>query len=219
MARQVDRDAIVETARGLDPAEVNLRNVGRALGVTGQALYTYVSGTEELRELVAATAWPPTSALPDADLAWDHWWPAALRLLRMRLLDVSDLAAALGGQRVVTDDQIRFAERGIATLVAAGVAAGDALLLYRVLVHATIDHVARIGRANPDYVERFWDAVEASDSAPTLTGIRQSPPVITAEDAFAIQLDVLIDGIRRRYLDRVPTSAGSSPDDPRSSSP
>lgn len=200
MMSSLDRGAIVEAADRLPPSEVNLRNVGRLLGVSGQALYSYVSSTDELHELVAASWWPTPDELPDADLDWREWWTLALGRLRERLLSVPDLVGALAGHRIVTDAQVRFAERGVATLVRAGVEPPDALLLYRVLVQATVDHVARIHRADPTYLARFWSSVSDAPDTPVLDELQTTYRQITAPEAFAITLDLLLAGIEAEHL-------------------
>ncbi|MEM8767199.1 MAG: TetR/AcrR family transcriptional regulator C-terminal domain-containing protein [Pseudomonadota bacterium] len=193
-------EKIIAVAAAMPPETVTLRAVGKALGVSGQALYRYVDSTEHLVELVAASCWPAEDSLPAASVGWYEWYRQALWLLRQSFLAVPALSKRAAMTAAVSPRQLAFTEVGLQCFTDAGVPPSEGILYFRLLINATFDHVLRTraqgGGKGHVQLDDFWRAVRDSDAEyPQLRALVENHRLITAEEAFELAVSALLTGI------------------------
>lgn len=215
-------ERIIAAAAALPAETLTLRAVGKALGVSGQALYRYVDSTDHLIELVAAACWPPPDTLPSVACGWYDWYRQALNLLRESFLKVPELSAHATRSGSVSPRQLAFTDAGLQCFSAAGVPPAEGILYFRLLVNATFDHVQRAhAHANGQgqvRLDTFWQAVTSSSGRyAQLDALKENHRLITAQEAFDLALSTLLAGIaaqaclampERRGHQGEPTAAG-----------
>lgn len=130
----LDRAAILDVARGMDPAELTMQSVADRLGVDRKALHHYVNGRDGLLELLAEdvflTRIERISIPADAD--WRDACRAFAEGMRRALVASGALAQHFRTSSQVTLAAVRPAEDVLERMLAAGFddeTAGRALLL------------------------------------------------------------------------------------------
>ncbi|MEM7097596.1 MAG: TetR/AcrR family transcriptional regulator C-terminal domain-containing protein [Pseudomonadota bacterium] len=194
---------ILRVAEELPDQSISLRSVGQKLGISGQALYRYVDSTEHLIELVALARWPSPDGLPDVSLGWHDWYRQALEQLRQSFINHPGLSRPAATSGRLSSNQLLFTERGLQVFAHAGVPPAEGILYFRILVHATLDHVVRChqhaGGKGESYLQSFWDAVRDSEEVlPLLDDLVADHRKITPEEAFEFNISTLLLGIAEK---------------------
>ncbi|MBV2365772.1 TetR/AcrR family transcriptional regulator [Streptomonospora nanhaiensis] len=210
------RDQIVRTAvdllddEGLDG--LNMRALGRRLGVAPTAVYWHVKDKDALMLLAGDEVWDEID-LPDPDR--EGWRPAATRLatgLHAMCGRHPWLVQALGSYVLHGPRKARYDDRCLAVFEAAGFADDDAdraaaavftyVLGNAVGASATASLTRRLARGGADPRRALEDATaEAAAVARTFPRLRRRVDSPAArynagpDQAFAYGLDALLDGI------------------------
>jgi len=170
------------------------------LGVTTPALYSHVSGRDEILRLAAAEMIRELEPVLVEVADWREWLTRWATLLRARLGEVGEeLLEAIDTSLDIA--ALQLAEQGITLLVAAGLGpdeAGHALWL-----------TARIAftAGPPGHGSRLpvesARAVIGDDAGPVMAEALDAVGAADADDSFAFDLEVLVAGLASRLDDQV----------------
>ncbi len=200
--RPLNRERILDAAIALIEAEgpgaLSMRRLGSTLGVEGMAIYHHFSGRDELLAAIGDRLLGPLHELGPA-----QDWRSACRRFAIALRDVAAARPAtfalLGLQPFDTPASLEPVERLLGVLVAAGFSPGRALAIYRATVSYgrgyalaeatgfTVDAAQAAGRARLSTLP--------SDAFPILAARAHELAELDADEAFALGLDALIDGL------------------------
>jgi AcrR family transcriptional regulator len=183
-APRISRDAILDVARRLPPAQLTLAAVSAELGVTGPALYRYFPDRSAILEALAQEA-REQLVPPDPDLPWEQWLQAAARVERALWKAHPNLREA-ANHRAVSRPSVRMLHTGIQVLTAAGFAPVDAyagLTTVMELAHG-------IGWAESQ-TEHLFDPHDLEELVPLLEGIGPLTTDIVLERSLAITIEGL----------------------------
>lgn len=193
---RIDRDRIVATAVELGLDSFSMEGVATRLGVTPPALYSHVSGRDEILRLAASEVMG--SLAPGLDLlsSWRDWLTGWAVMLRARLGAVGEeLLDAIGDG--LDPEALRVAERGVGLLVEAGldpVESGHALWLVARTAFTAGSPGERPATASVETAR----AVIGADAGPTMAEAMDAVIAAGADDSFRFDLDVLVAGIAAR---------------------
>lgn len=200
-------EAAIEVLDETGVAGLTMRNVAAQLGTGAASLYAYVSGKEELLELVydELVGRVPLPAEPDPA----RWREQAKGMLTgMRDVLAAHRDAALAGLgRVPTSPQTLAAAESLCAVLRAGglsdyaVALGLDLLILYVSACAFEDGLLHAGGASDEDVVRYFEDVHRfyaqlpASRYPVLAAI--APDMFDHDDVerFEFGLDVLLDGL------------------------
>jgi AcrR family transcriptional regulator len=198
---RIDRAGIVAAAVDIGLDSFSMEGVAGRLGVTTPALYSHVSGRDEIlllaaTELISALE-PDLVAIDD----WSEWLTSWAVLLRARLGAVGEeLLDAIGSGLDVS--ALRVAERGVTLLVEAGLSpaeSGHALWL----VARTAFTAGPPGRQLTRVPVETARAVIGDDAGPAMVEAMDAVVAAGADDSFDFDLDVVVAGLDARMEDRV----------------
>jgi len=194
---KISRDRVVEAAIQLGLDRFSMDDVAKRLEVTTPALYTHVSGRDEILRLGAMVVMErsPTEGREFAD------WPTWLRSWTTGLRD--DLGF-VGGELLdavregLDVSQLDAVEQGISLMVGAGLSPAEAghtlWLAARIAFSVGPSGGSAVGQAVAVARETVGDASEAMASA------MDAVVDVDNDEAFAFDLDVLIAGIEARLV-------------------
>jgi AcrR family transcriptional regulator len=187
-------------------AGLSMRKVAEQLGTGAATLYAYVSGREELLELVfdeLVGSVPLVSASDPA--AWREEVMTAMRTLHSVLVSHRDAALA-GLGRIPTTPKTMVASEAMCTVMRAGglsdraIALGlDAMMLY-VCASAFEDSMFD-QTMSPEELRGYHDSVDAffralpADRFPVLTSLIDSMTGPDGEERFDFGLEVILAGL------------------------
>jgi AcrR family transcriptional regulator len=200
--RPLSRARIVEAAIALvereGPAALSMRRLGSRLGVEGMALYHHVVSREELLRAIADRLLEPLGEFEPTD----DWRDACGRFagaLR-RIANARPATFVLVGlQPLDTPALLAPVEALLATLVACGFPASDALAVYRAVSSYARGYALAeatgftVDAAHAEGVERLR-ALDPG-SFPILAGRSQELACLDADSAFELGLRALLDGL------------------------
>ncbi len=185
--RRISRSQIVEAAVALGPDSFSLQGIADHLGVTAPALYTHVSGRDEIAELVAAHLMERVQVPVDESTDWREWLLEFGHQARLHFGDTGALQAEL-------TRNLEVGERGLRLLIDAGFSPADAgralWLVFRVACSAGSREQASVRTpmtaarevAQPGSLPAIEDAIEAIGSG-------------SDADTFEFDLRVLVAGL------------------------
>ncbi|MGH8876060.1 MAG: TetR/AcrR family transcriptional regulator C-terminal domain-containing protein [Stackebrandtia sp.] len=204
------RDDIVREALELFKADgldaLSLRKLAARLNVSAPTLYWHVANKRELLDLVA-TELVRTQVLLDAPDPGQPWWEwLRVRTTQMfhNLVEIRDAPRVLAGNRPSLDDLARL-DSTLKVLIDAGIPAGDAQQIYfsigSYVVGSVVEWQAEADRAregvgtDPQVVAALRDRKH-----PNIAAAMNSIAGLPHHAAFDFGLNLLIDGLRSRYV-------------------
>ena len=202
---RISQAQIVEAAIELGIESFSMQGIAEHLGVTPPALYTHVSGRDEVLDLLAADLIARLTVPVSERMDWRTWLLEYGRLVRRHLAGAGlslqvDLSGPLGA------DKLRAAEGGLSLLMRAGFDPADAglaiWLVFRVALTAGPASDASVTVAMAE-AERAFDPSTHPATGRALAAISAAPHV----DTFEFDLRVVIAGLdaaRRQHRSNQP---------------
>ena len=195
------RDQIVDTAVGIVDAEgvdaLTVRRLGEALNTGSATVYWYVSGKEELGELVYDRVMAALD-LPEPDPArWQEQLKDGARQVYRLLLAHNDLVRLSVGQIPVGPNMLRFMEWWMSLLTSAGLPlrtasyAGD--IVGRYVDASVLEITAEGGRPRELVIEHFQSL--PADRFPKMAELHRDQSARDADARFEFGLDLLVLGL------------------------
>lgn len=211
-ARGLTRETILDAALAIVDTEgldaLTMRTVARSLGTGAASLYAYVSGKEELLELLIDRVLGEVGELPVPDLElWQEQIKELVRRVRATFARHRDLARASFTRIPVGENALRGSESMLGVLLAGGLPAQaaayavDLLALYATAI-AYEDSLWTREQVTPeqmrDYVESLRDyfASLPVDRFPVIAAL--AGPLTAGGDSderFEFGLEVLVRGL------------------------
>jgi AcrR family transcriptional regulator len=195
------RSAIVRAAIAIADAEgldaVSMRRVAAALDARPMSLYTHVASKDDLidlmlNEVVAEVLVP--EPLPDD-------WRAAMRAVAVASYRAFVAHAwaleALGRRPHLGPSVLRHAEQSVAAIAPLDLDPDDAWLVLGIVDEFTLGHAVRGMAFDEESVRRRLPEIDPA-VYPNLARLGY-PSTTDAEQAFGQGLEVVLDGIARRY--------------------
>ncbi len=192
--RRISKERIVEAAvaQGLD--SFSIQSIADHLGVTAPALYTHVSGRDEIVELVAADLMSRLQ-VPDS-VDWKEWLLDFGRQARLHFADAGtalqvDLSGPLAMRR------LEVGERGVRLLIEAGFTPADAgralWLVFRAACTAGPGEAASVS-APMNEARR----VAEPGSLPAIDRAIDAITAAASVDTFEFDLSVILAGLEHQ---------------------
>lgn len=210
--RSIDRDKIIAAANEIGIERLTMRAVAAQLGVTTQALYNHIGGRRELLALLANDHGDAFDFDPEDEADWRTWLASFAAALRARLLERPGTAAVVATRGPTTVAGVRFVDRTVTKMRAAGFSEAEALLAYRSVMELVVGLVQRQenrdGDPERDHAHRamFYEALTETepDSLPNLAFIAAAWSRRDPAQLFAYSVDCLLSGIeaQRGWLAR-----------------
>jgi AcrR family transcriptional regulator len=198
-ARLVATALEIADAEGLDA--VSIRRVAAALGARPMSLYTHIASKDDLVALMLNEV--SAELLVPGELPAD--WRAALRAIARRAYDAylahPWMLSAFGRGPRVGPNQLRRGEQSATAVAGLGIDPADAWTALRIVHEWTMGHALHVVTLRED-AELERQLAQADPGAfpqmarvfPALRGERH-------DTSFDAALDVLLDGIERRFLE------------------
>jgi AcrR family transcriptional regulator len=201
--RSIDRDKIIAAANEIGVERLTMRAVAAHLGVTTQALYNHIGGRRELLALLANDYGDAFDFDPGDDSDWREWLATLARSLRHRLLQRPGTAAAVATRGPTSAAGVRFVDRTVSKMRAAGFSEAEALLAYRTLMEMVVGLVqrqeSRDSDPDRDHAHRsmFYEALSETepDSLPNLAFIAAGWSQRDPTQLFDYSVSCLLAGI------------------------
>ena len=203
---------------GLDG--LTMRLLAKELGVQAAALYWHLKNKQELLDAMATVMFHELNEdleAPRKGVDWTEWIAERTRDMRRMMLKYRDGARVYAGSYITEFEMPRSIELTMATMVDAGFSPRDAASSFPTLFHYaigfTIEEQARGGAAyagrNPYQGKK---AAESLDTQRFPLTAQASVNLFEADtDAgFEAGLQVIVAGLRARYLDRAPGETGTA---------
>jgi TetR/AcrR family tetracycline transcriptional repressor len=195
---KISRDRVVEAAIELGLDRFSMDDVAERLDVTTPALYTHVSGRDEIVRLGASVVISRSAPCDQDWFDWQSWLRSWTTTLRRDLGSVGGelLDAVRDGLDV---SQLDVAEEGIALMLAGGLSpteAGHTLWLAARIAFS-------VGASGASAVGQVAAAARATSAARPLAAMASAMDAVVDADndeAFAFDLDVLIAGVESRLV-------------------
>jgi AcrR family transcriptional regulator len=192
----ISREQIVDAAAEIGLDGLTMGSVAERLGVTTPALYSHVSGREELAGLVVARLIGQFDAAFHAETDWRAFLHSFARTVRDGL--AGSRWAAIGQMREASAVAAGLAEQSLSVLIGAGFTPRDAAEALWLVVRVALT----AGPATaPSLQDQRLMAPELVDPPAELVHLR----TVTAEmnrraenDTFASDLEVVLDGLAVR---------------------
>lgn len=210
--RSIDRDKILAAANEIGMERLTMRAVAAQLGVTTQALYNHIGGRPELLALLANDHGDAFDFDPHDETDWRTWLASFAASLRTRLLQRPGTAAAVATRGPTSVAGVRFVDRTVSKMRAAGFSEAEALLAYRSVLELVVALVqrqeSREGDAERDHAHRamFYEALTETepDTLPNLAFIAAAWGRRDPAQLFAYSVDCILSGIeaQRGWLAR-----------------
>ncbi len=193
---QISKEQIVEAAVEIGLDSFSIQGIADRLGVTPPALYSHVSGRDEIVGLVAADLIARLDVPADDHTDWREWLVAFGKQARLHFADAAtalqvDLSGPLALERLTS------AEKGLRLLEAAGFSAADAGRALWLIFRAACTAGPRGGasvRTPMAEARKLADPSSHPAIDRAIDGIIRSP----TPDALDFDLRVIVDGLDRR---------------------
>ncbi len=204
--RSIDRAKIIAAANEIGIERLTMRAVATHLGVTTQALYNHIGGRRELLALLANDFGDAYSFDPGETSDWPTWLSTFANRLRQRLLERPGTALAVPTRGPTSLLSLRFVDRTVSKMAAAGFRETEALLAYRAIMELVVGLVQRQERGDGDrdrdHAQRtlFYEALTDSepDSLPNLAFIAAGWNRRDPDELFDFSLASLLAGFEAR---------------------
>lgn len=203
---RISRDRVVGAALDIGLERFSMDDVAERLGVTTPALYTHVSGRDEIVRLGAGVVIERGSAAAEEWTDWESWlrgWTTSLR---------GDLGA-IGGELLdaVRDGlevgHLEVVERGIGLLIEAGLGPSEAghtlWLAARIAMSAGpsgTSPVAAVAAAARSTALESATSAASGTMTPAMASAIDAMTDVDNDEAFAFDLDVLVAGVEARLV-------------------
>jgi AcrR family transcriptional regulator len=202
----ISRDQIVDAALEIGLDRITMASVADRLGVTTPALYTHVSGRDELASLVVARLLEQFEAALDAGTDWRTFLRSYAGTLR----------EGLAGSRWAVISQVRdvsalagpLAERSLDVLIRAGFTPHDAAEALWLVVRVALTAGSADAPSLQDQRRMSPDLVDPPTDLPHLRSVTTEMDRTLDNDTFGSDLEVVLDGLAVR-LARTLDSGGS----------
>ncbi len=205
---RISRDQIIEAAIGLGLENVTMQGIAEHLEVTSPALYSYVSGRDEVLELVNEVLRDRLHGFSSSATGWRGWLADFAHLVRTQLApSASTLLIDLHSPSAAA--QAGIGERGLQLLIDDGFTPTEAAyavwLVFRVAITAGPERETSFAGFVDDTAK-----VLAPETATTLPATRAVHDALVADgphDTFGSDLQIVLDGLaaqRRKRRRRRP---------------
>ncbi len=192
---KISRDQIAEAAIALGVDSFTMQAIADHLGVTSPALYSHVSGRDDVLELVNTTLRNRLGAFSSPATTWRDWLIDFAQLIRHHLApSASSLMIDLHGPG--TAEQLGVGERGLQLLMDDGFTAAEAGYAVWLVFRVAITAGPAQGTDFAGYVDETRRALLPA-SAPVLPATQAVNETFAAgpHDTFAFDLQVVVDGL------------------------
>jgi len=202
------RDQIIEAALGIIDAHgvdaLTVRRLGEELNTGSATIYWYVSGKDELSELVYDHVMGGLR-LPEPDpTRWEEQFKDLGRQAYRLLLQHNDLVRLSVGRMPVGPNMLRVIEHTLRLLRAAGLSddavsyAGDMLGRY---VDASVLELTSPGGPAPELIGQHFASLPP-DQFPNITQMGRAGRPVDHEARFEFGLDLLVRGLATHLNDK-----------------
>jgi len=203
----IDHDRIVAAAAQMAPAELSMRALAKRLGVSVQALYTHVSGRDEVLRLLNQQTLATMEVPPLDRRHWSEWLLDYACASRALLLRCPSLITHIDVSAPGTPASLEHTERVLEILVTAGFSDTEALATWDLLgrfltgwVTGELAYEAAARTGNP--FRRLYEqmATRRPDEMPVMNRLLHRLPSHTwpAPGAFEDAVRTLLAGIAAR---------------------
>lgn len=185
---------------GLD--SFSMQGIADHLGVTAPALYSHVSGREEVLELANAALRHRVAAAADPAETWPEWLAAFAHGVRRHL--ASSASTVMGDLRALGDagppDRVAVGERGLQLLMAAGLSPTDAALAVWLVFRVAITAGPEGGSSLVGFLGETEQALAPGrgEPLPATAVVHAALAGPTPPDSFEFDLAVVLAGIARK---------------------
>ncbi|MBV8933591.1 MAG: TetR/AcrR family transcriptional regulator C-terminal domain-containing protein [Kutzneria sp.] len=190
---------------GLDG--LTMRVLATELGVRPAALYWHITNKQALLDAMAAIMYAEADEgleAPRRTEDWAHWCGERARRLRHVMLSYRDGARVLAGRHVTNAERVRATELTLRTLQDAGFDLSHAVhgiaAILDYTVGATLEAQARQAEDHPYHPGKLGELINPQRFPLTTAALSQRFHTDT-DTAFEHGLQVIIAGLRTRYLD------------------
>ena len=214
----VSRQSVVDAALSLlaegGLEAVSFRRIAKVLGVSGPTLYWHVENKRQLMDLMAEELVRRSGSAyagPDQGQAWWEWLRADAQRMFDALVATRDAPRVLAGNRP-SPEAFPDIERVLGVLVEAGMTPGDAqqtlFAIGAYVIGSATEWQAEAERATtqplPDPADEELNARRAQALAdkPIMLAAVNERLALPFSATFEYGLDLLIDGLRSRYVPR-----------------
>jgi TetR/AcrR family transcriptional regulator, tetracycline repressor protein len=215
----VSRESVVDAALGLlaegGLEAVSFRRIAKVLGVSGPTLYWHVENKRQLMDLMAeelVRRSDRTYAGPDPGQPWWEWLQDDARRMFHALIATRDAPRILAGNRP-SPETFPQIERVLRVLVDAGMTPGEAQqTLFAIGAYVIGSATEWQAEAERSRTQPLPDPSDEGLNAFRAEVLAHQPLLLAAIDerlsgrdtaAFEFGLDLLVDGLRARFADRV----------------
>lgn len=201
----------MEAAIGLGLDSFSMQGIADQLGVTAPALYSHVSGREEVLALVNATLRDRLQAFTSGATNWRDWLVDFARLVREQLA-ASASTLMVDPQGPGSAYRLGLGEPGLRLLIDEGLSpidAGYALwLVFRVAITAGPEQATPFS----GYVATTGRVLAPADTdLPATQAVHRALVASETHDTFDFDLTIVLDGIAQRLAAAASSSPSSSP--------
>src|SRR5688572_7333603 len=180
-----------------------MRAVAAQLGVTTQALYNHIGGRKELLALLANDHGDAFDFDPEDETDWRSWLATFATSLRVRLLQRPGTASAVATRGPTSVAGVRFVDRTVSKMQAAGFTEAEALLAYRSMMELVVGLVQRQenrdGDPERDHAHRamFYEALTETepDTLPNLAFIAAAWSRRDPAQLFSYSVECFLSGV------------------------
>lgn len=214
--RRIDQGTILAAAAQMSAGELSIPDLARRLGVSVAAVYRYVSGRDEVLELLGRQAMA-TLALPPRDRRhWAQWLMGYAAALREALRRFPGRISHVHPGAPYSPTSLDRVETFLSVLTHAGFSDAEAMMTYLLIVDTVFGFVHREletaaeDRAGRSYRKLFYQTLAGreSDELPILRRLRYSEP--TSDEAFDITIRTVLAGLAVHRGEPVPALARSA---------
>lgn len=194
--------------------ELSIPDLARRLGVSVAAVYRYVSGRDEVLELLGSHAMATLDLPPRDGRQWSEWMTGYASALRAALRRFPGRISHVHPGAPYSPTSLDHVETVLSVLTAAGFSDTQAIVTYLLIVDVVFGFVhreletAEENRAGRAYRQLFYQALAGRDSSelPILRRLSYAEP--TPDEAFEDTVRTVLAGIAVRRGEPVPALAG-----------
>jgi AcrR family transcriptional regulator len=198
------RARLVATALGIADAEgldaVSIRRVAAQLGARPMSLYTHIASKDDLVALMLDEV--SAELLVPGELPAD--WREALRAIARQALDAylahPWMLSAFGRRPPVGPNHLRRAEQSATAVAGLGIDPADAWTALRIVHEWTMGHALHVVTLREDQQLERQLANADPEAFPQMAKVFPALRGRPHDTSFDAALDVLLDGIERRFL-------------------
>jgi AcrR family transcriptional regulator len=201
--QQISREQIIDAAVRLDPGDLRMADVAKALDVGTAALYNHVKDREELLALVAARIMEETEYddfEPGPDATWQDWVTAFATAVRAAVLAHPQLLQYVRVTSAPTSLRLDRIEHLATAMARAGFGNADVQHcvqhIYTLVLGEAWQRSLAVDGEDPQFAEFGRGVRERRGALPHLEAMIAALP--DPGEQFAFALETLLTGLARR---------------------